>query len=293
MAARPMPRRGFVITITAPKGGTGKSTLALNLAAYLGSRLRGTGKNVCIIDGNVQQADTGKYLNAYTPNVESLMKDPSAVHPDRINNYLLHRTDLNLSALLGPAVPENANPMFFSGKRYSQILDAIKPNYDYIIIDTPVAELYHDMFREFALPRADFLAVTITPNAATMMNTDAWLRQVVAPKNANGMGVDPSKVGIVLNRSQEDIGMDVEDVRRELGMWRFLGAIPETKEWQRCNNNQELVATKNYHELNQAFSLILAQITGEELLATTSSALTAVNEGGIKGMLRKILGNRS
>lgn len=262
-------RRGHVVTVVAPKGGTGKSTMALNLAAYLGLRLRGTGRNVCLIDANVQQADTGKYLNKWTPNIEGLLKDPSAIHPDRVNDHLVHEPQLNTSFLLGPASPEVANPLYFSGKRYSQILDALKPNYDYILIDTPVAELYHELFRDFALPRADFLAVVITPNVTTLMNTDSWLRRVTAPLNDDGMGVDPAKVGIVLNRAEDDIGIDEDEVRRELGEWRFLTGVPETKEWKRCNNLGTLVATKNYHELNEAFSIVLQAATGEELVQAT------------------------
>lgn len=289
--AAPMQHRGFVITVAAPKGGTGKSTMSLNLAAYLGLRLRGTGKTVCLIDANVQQADTGKYLNAYTPNVEGVLKDVSAIHPDRIMSYLLHKPELNMSALLGPTTPEVANPLYFTGARYAQILDALKPNFDYIIIDTPVAELYHDMFVEFALPKADFIATTIAPNVATLMNTDGWLRQVVAPRAANGMGVDRDKIGIVLNRAQDDIGMSEDEVRRELGEWRYLGAIPETKEWQRCNNRNEVVATKNYHELNEAFATVLYAATGEELLASTPAGLTP-DRAGLGGLMARIFGKK-
>jgi hypothetical protein len=39
-----------------------------------------------------------------------------------------------------------------------------------------------------------------------------------------------------------------------------------TKEWVRANNNNEFVATKNYMEINEAFSNILYGATGEELL---------------------------
>jgi hypothetical protein len=139
--------------------------------------------------------------------------------------------------------------------------------------------------------------VTIAPNVATLMNTDGWLRQVTAPKNAEGMGIDPEKIGIVLNRAQDDIGLSEEEVRRELGSWRFLAAVPETKEWQRCNNQGVLVATKNYHELNQAFQIVLAGATGDEMLATTGAALTGGRRSGsagagsgLGGKLKKMLG---
>lgn len=280
-------RKGHVVTIAAPKGGTGKSTIALNLAAYLGLRLRGTGRNVCLIDANVQQADSGKYLNVWTPNIEGLLKDPNAIHPDRIGEHLVEMPQLNMSVLLGPATPEVANPLYYSGKRYSAILDALKPNFDYILIDTPVAEVYHDMFVDFALPRADFVAVIGTPNITTLMNVDAWLQVVTAPVHASGMGVDPQKIGIVLNRAENDIGIDEDAARRELGEWRFLAGVPETKEWKRCNNEGTLVATKNYHELNEAFSIILQAATGEELVTAGSGLPAAKPSRGLMNWLRR------
>jgi septum formation inhibitor-activating ATPase MinD len=235
----------------------------------------------------VQQADTGKYLNAYTPNVEDLLRDMSAIHPDRITTHLLHKPQLNLSALLGPATPDTANPIYFTGRRYAQILEALKPNYDYIIIDTPVAEFYHDMFREFALPMADFICVAVAPNITTLVNADMWLRQVTAPKNANGMGVPKENIGVVLNRAEEGIGCSEDEVRSNLAEWRYLGAIPETKEWKYCNNRGELVVTKNYHELNEAFSYVLAQATGEEMLMQGVSISATKKTGGLLSKFRK------
>jgi len=291
-AARPgsasgQPRRGFVVTVTAPKGGTGKSSLTLNLAAYMALRMRGTGQNVCVIDANVQQADTGKYLNAFSPNVEDVLRDPAAINPDRITQYLLHRPALNLSALLGPATPDTANPLHFTGRRYGQILEALKPNFDYIFIDTPVAELYHDIFREFALPMADFVVVAVTPNVTTLLNTDMWLRQVTAPRAANGMGIDPARIGVVLNRAEDGIGCSEDEVRANLAEWRYMGAVPETKEWKYANNRGEIVASKNYTELNSAFAQVLAQATGASDLIEGSDLAAGPRQGLLDRFRRK------
>lgn len=264
-------RLGKVITVTAPKGGTGKSTMSLNLAAYLGLRLRATGRNVCLMDANIQQADTGKYLGQFTPNVEGLMKDEASIHPDRITNHLAPFPEVNISALLGPINPDSANPQYYNSRRYASILEALRPNFDYIIIDTPVAERYHDMVSGFALPNSDFIIVVVAPNATTLMNTDMWLHSVTAPKSHNGLGVDPHRVGWVLNRLEDNIGLDEDEIRNELSAWSFLGSIPETPEWKRCNNENTVVATKNYYELNQAFSQVLQQATGEQLVETGTS----------------------
>lgn len=281
-------RRGFVITITAPKGGTGKSSLTLNLASYLGLRLRAQGKTVCVIDTNFQQADTGKYLNQYTPNITNIVKDPSAMALDRIAQYLVHKPELGLSALLGPATPVDANPVYINGQLYCQVLEVLRQLYDYILIDTPVAEKYHGIFTEFALPQADFIVVPVAPNVPTLMNADAWLRSVTAPRPAGGDGVDPAKIGVVLNRAEEGIDCSEEEVRQELASWTYVGSIPETKEWKRANNNNELVATKNYHELNEAFARVLHAATGEAALMEGVGSLVA-DTPGLGARLRRML----
>lgn len=279
-------RRGHVIVVTAPKGGTGKSSLSLNLTAYLGLRMRAHGKTVCIIDTNFQQADAGKYLNVYTPNITDLYKDQAAMTRERIRTKMVHRDELGFSALLGPARSREANPQWINARLYNQILPLLKEHYDYIIVDTPVAELYHDIHRDFALPNADFILVPITPNLPTLMNADRWLYEICQPTHvAGGSGVDRNKVGIVLNRAKDTVGLSFEEIQTELSQWRIVGVIPDTDEWQRANNENSLVATRNYRELNDAFSQVLHAATGEPSLLEGVTAI-AVEPDGLLGRLK-------
>ena len=286
------PRRGYVITVTAPKGGTGKSSLTLNMAAYLGLRLRPTGRNVCVIDTNFQQADAGKYLGSYNPNITSVVRDPTSLSVDRIQEFLIHRPEFAFSALLGPAVPDDANPVYINAQLYLTVLGILRQLYDYILIDTAVAEKYHSLFQEFALPEADFLVIPVTPNIPTLMDADLWLRDIVQPRHAKGLGIDPEKIGIVLNRYEDDIGCDEDEVRNELAQWRYIGNIPETKEWKRCNNMNELVATKNYSELNAAFANALYIATGEEILVEGPSHLAPTKRGFTSRLANLVKGRK-
>ena len=297
----PSRRRGMVITTAVSKGGTGKSTLTLNLAAYLGSRFKNANpsRSVCIIDANFQQADTGKYLGQYTPNIVNLIKDPSLMTPDRVLNALVNRSDMNFSALLGPATPDDALSLLtaesgrggtsFSARFYSEVVDLLKPHFDYIFIDTPVAEKYHSLFTEFALPRADYLIVPVIPSKQTVHNTYMWLNSAVtAPRHAQGAGLRPEQIGIVLNRAEEGVGYGELEVMEELRKYNYLGSVPETTEWKRANNEGELIAARNKGDINDAFARILGQVTGEPLLLSGLPSELPDERSGLGDKLRSM-----
>lgn len=282
----PAARRGWVITVASPKGGAGKSSLTLNLAAYLGMRLRSQGKTVCVVDSNFQQADLGKYLDIYTPNINTIANNPSLLNVDRILEGLVHKSEYNLSALLGPATPDEGNPLNIDANLYNEILELLKQLYDYILIDTPVAEKYHDMFAKFALPKANYIIVPVAPNFPTLHNADNWLHSaVVAPAHSGGAGVDRARIGILLNRAEEDIGCSVDDVRRTMASWNFIGSIPETKEWKAANNRNELIAPKAYGLLLESFAEVMYAATQEPVLIENLSLVK-----GKKGLLTRLRG---
>jgi MinD-like ATPase involved in chromosome partitioning or flagellar assembly len=281
------PRRGHVITIAVSKGGTGKSSLTLNLGAFLGMRLRMLGKTVCVIDANFQQADAGKYLDCYTPNINTIANNPALLTRERILEGLVHKPEYNLSVMLGPATPDEGNPLNVDAELYGEILELLRHHFDYILIDTPVAEKFHDIFSKFALPKANYIVVPVAPNYPTLHNTDNWLRSaVVLPRHAGGPGIDPSQIGIVLNRAEDGIGCSEADVRATMARWQFLASIPETKEWKLANNRNELVAPKAYAELNQAFATVLYAATGETVLV--SNIEVPEEKRGVKALLERL-----
>lgn len=260
-------RKGYVITITVPKGGVGKSSLTLNLAAFLGLKLRKLNKTVCVIDANFQQADSGKYLDKWTPNITEIARDPNILSRDRIDEIIQSFPKYNISVLLGPENPDDADPSWLRAHLYVKILDLLRERYDYIIIDTPVAEKYHELFKDFALPQADFIIVPVAPNLPTLWNADLWLKAaVVAPLSAGGANIDKNKIGILLNMAQEDIGCDEEEVRSVLHEWNFIGSIPYSKEWIKASNNNELIVSKNFSDLHLVLAEILNHATGEPAL---------------------------
>jgi hypothetical protein len=83
------------------------------------------------------------------------------------------------------------------------------------------------------------------------------------------------------------LGFNEDEVRQNLAEWRYLGQIPETKEWKAANNRGELVVIHNYQELNSAFGNILSQVTGEQLQEQGGSSLGGGKSGGLLGLFKR------
>jgi MinD-like ATPase involved in chromosome partitioning or flagellar assembly len=256
-------RRGFVMAVTVSKGGAGKSTLALNLGVWLGLRLRQAGKTVCVVDANFSQADIGKQLHRYSPNIVSLAKNPQDQDPSRISQHLLHMPNLHTSFLLGPTGVEDGNPLWITPELYAHSVEVLRQIFDYVIIDTPVAEFHNDIFDRFVLSHSDFLLVPVTPDVVTLQNTADWLQGICLSKHQGGKGFERDRVGIILNMATDGVGMDEADVQRNLASWNYLGAVPSSKVWQAARNEEEIVATRNYAEVNASFSRILGNATSD------------------------------
>jgi chromosome partitioning protein len=128
----------MIIAIASQKGGTGKSTTAITLAAGLGR----SGKKVLLIDLD-SQANASKTLLPHYQNIPKeetlfvtvLNRKPLVVHKTKIPNVsmvpshiLLSNTDIELTTARD-----------HREARLKRRLDEIKDEYDYVIIDCPPA----------------------------------------------------------------------------------------------------------------------------------------------------------
>lgn len=128
----------MILAVASQKGGTGKTTTSISLAAGLAHR----GKNVLLIDID-SQANSSKVV---LPNYEDLSKDhtlwatildrkPLAISHTSVpdldivpSHILLSETDLKLTAAID-----------HREARLKAALEPVKANYDHVIIDCPPA----------------------------------------------------------------------------------------------------------------------------------------------------------
>jgi len=124
---------GHLIGVLGFKGGTGKTTLAANLAVGL-AKAR---KKVVLVDSDVLFGDVSITLNTRAQHsimqMADMAADPDQMELDTVNAILvLHESGAKL--LLAPSNPSESEPI--SSTVMTNLLEFLKQHFDYVVVDT-------------------------------------------------------------------------------------------------------------------------------------------------------------
>ena len=158
-------KNGKTISVFGTKGGTGKSTVSVNLAPALQEK----GKDVVLIDLDLQFGDVGIFMNVPRfETISDLVKEGSFSRSS-IKRYL-YKHNTGVSILCAPASPELAE--IVKPEHISMIADVLKKEFDYIIFDmSPTI----DEFVLHALDISDSIYFVTNPEISTLKNTKVCL----------------------------------------------------------------------------------------------------------------------
>lgn len=194
---------GKVLTVFSTKGGVGKTVLATNLSVVLAKE---TGKRVALVDLDLEFGDVAIMLGMRP---EHTIFDAVQVF-DRLDGEMLagfmETHDSGVVALLAPVRPEDAEGI--SAARVGQVIDLIRENYDYVVIDTCPS------FSEAvlaALDRSDELYVV------TMMDVASIKNSRISVQKLKQLGFDNGRLRLVLNRSDSKVLLQPAEVEKAMG----------------------------------------------------------------------------
>jgi pilus assembly protein CpaE len=198
----PSRRTGEIVTVLGPKGGTGKTLTACNLAVALA----GTGADVALVDLDLQFGDVGLALGLHPQRtIYDLATAGGSLDGDKIDGFLsMH--DTGVRALLAPLRPDQAAAV--SSDFLRSVLDAMRGRHDFVIIDTPPAFSPEVIA---AIDSSTRICVVGMLDALSLKDTKIGLETLAQ------MGYDPGDVTLVLNRADSNIGISTSDVERLLG----------------------------------------------------------------------------
>jgi pilus assembly protein CpaE len=205
-------RVGHVTTVFSPKGGSGKSVVATNLAIALAKKSSGP---VVLLDADLQFGDCAVMLHMHprhnlTDVVESI---------DRMDLHLLrsmlavHEASgvLLLAAPVEPAMAERV-----TATDMGVILNLLRSFAAHIVVDTPSA--FNDVVIGL-LDRSDDIVVVGGMDIPTIKNVKVGLQTL-------GMLEIPSnRIRLILNRANTKVKIEVQEVERTLQL-RAEALIP-------------------------------------------------------------------
>jgi pilus assembly protein CpaE len=190
-----------VISVFAPKGGVGKTTLAFNLAVSLGEH----GQRTVLIDGSLQFGDLRALLKVPV-DAPSILDLPTDRVAESDLQDVLWRDPSGIDILLAPPRVEMAE--MITTRDVDKVLSLLRRVYSVIVID--MSSVLNDINLAF-LDLSDTIVEIVTYDSTTIHNT-------VAVADAFRMiGYSPSKVRYLVNRADSAGGIDPGDLERAIG----------------------------------------------------------------------------
>lgn len=181
---------GAVIAVHSLAGGTGSTTLAVNLAWELACLDKKTPPKVCLIDLDLQMGSVSTYLDLQRrETIFELLSDTSALDLDSFEQALLPFND-RLKVFTAPA---DMLPLdLITSDDVNRLLNVARSMFDYVVIDMPSTVV---QWTEAVMSQSDIYFATLELDMRSAQNT---LRMIRAIK-AEGLPVE--KMRYVLNRA--------------------------------------------------------------------------------------------
>ena len=195
---------GSVVAVFSPKGGVGRTTVAVNLAVAAATEL---GKKVVIMDGSFQFGDVGVLLNLNpkSKSIADLIPELEAGELDSIDTFLINHT-AGIRVLLAPPSPETAEMITASGVK--KVLERLRADHDLVVVD---CTSYFNDTTLAILDAADVILTMLSLEITSIKNMRLFLEV------AEQLGYEKGKVRLVLNRADSALGIRVADVEHSIG----------------------------------------------------------------------------
>jgi pilus assembly protein CpaE len=195
---------GRVIAIFSPKGGVGRTTVAVNLAVAAATEL---GKKVVLMDGSFQFGDVGVLLNLNPKNksIADLVPELEAGEPESLDTFVINHS-AGIKVLLAPPSPEMAELITPAGVK--RVLESLRAQNDLVIVDC--TSWFNDTTLAI-LDSADVVLTMLSLEITSIKNMRLFLEL------AEQLGYDQDKVKLVLNRADSSLGIRVTDVESSIG----------------------------------------------------------------------------
>src|SRR5881296_1846591 len=197
-------RHGKIVTVFSPKGGTGKTVTATNLAAACA---KFEGRKTLLLDLDLQFGDAAIMLGIEPDKtIYDLVTAPGELDSEKLAGYTT-RHGCGLDVLPAPLRPEDAE--LVTEAKLARLLEVARESYDVIVVDT--SPFFHGPMLA-TLDRTDELLLLTSLDVPTIKNVRLSLQTLELLSFPN------DRVKVVLNRANSKVGMQKKEVEAALEM---------------------------------------------------------------------------
>ena len=218
------PQSAEVFTVASSSGGCGKTFYATNLACYLAAQ---TGQRVCLVDLDLQfgEVSTALHLRPRFTISDLLSREP--VDDDDLDEHVeeyLEDHELGFSVLAAPFSPADAD--MIAPKDVYKVMGSLRRHFDYIVVDTP-AQLSEIVLAAF--DHSTRVLCMVTLDLPSIRNMRVFLTTL------EKLRISSDAIGVVLNKVEDDIGIDIADVQDVLDN-KIISILPYSREVMKSIN---------------------------------------------------------
>jgi pilus assembly protein CpaE len=206
VGTNPSGEPGQVVAVFSPKGGVGRTTVAVNMSVAAATEL---GKKVVLVDGSFQFGDVGVLLNLNPKNksIADLVPEleQAGNEVESIDTFVINHS-AGIRVLLAPPSPEMAELITPAGIK--RVIEALRLTHDLVVVDCTA--FFNDTTLAI-LDSADIILTMLSLEITSIKNMRLFLEV------ADQLGYEPGKVRLILNRADSALGIRVADVEHSIG----------------------------------------------------------------------------
>ncbi|MEX0427436.1 CpaE family protein [Nocardioides sp. DS6] len=245
--------QGRVITVWSPKGGVGKTTVAVNLALALTEQ---GARRVCLVDLDLAFGDVAITMQLFpTHTIEHAIGAESSLDAELVDG-LLTRHEGSLMVLAAPTHPDVRERI--SPALVARMLRALRETFDYVVLDTSPS---FDEQTLTALDATDDIVLVATLDVPTLKNVK------VALETLDLLGVAPDRRHLLLNRSDDEVGLGPERVESILGLTPVVKVASSIDVAASTNTGVPIVTRNPRHPGSVALLQLASHLAGQDIAA--------------------------
>jgi pilus assembly protein CpaE len=248
---------GRVVTVFSPKGGVGKTTVAVNLALALAD---GGARKVCLVDLDLAFGDVAITMQLFpTHTIEQAVGSEDTIDLPMLEGLLTRHEDslMLLAAPAHPDVRERVTPVLVS-----KLIRTLREGFDYVVIDT--APSFDDQTLT-ALDETDECVIVATLDVPTLKNVKVALETLEVLDIARGHR------HLLLNRADDAVGINTDKVESILGMEVAARMASSIEIAAATNAGNPIVVEKPHHQSSAALIELASKVAGEPVGSLSAS----------------------